>query len=230
MGRVTVALLVAAAGFLVAGPAAGACASEHLALRWSGFRAPVKDFAYPFFYFTEEKAGTTPIQIMAVGDDCTEPTPARPWVRGRYRVVQPTPGTPRAATATTDFAPVEGETGPLYGINHGPDPSYRDDVVTIQQDVAPEAVAEVARAEIVESSMSFGDPSEVPLYIIDDDGLSRAAMETTGPVERSETYADVVIAVFRAGPATETDVFEYTVAGAGTNPATPGEDFQAPAP
>ena len=216
------------AGLLVPGPAAAACASGHLGVRWISFQDPINDFGPVFFYHAVEPptSANVPITIQGTGDDCSNPPQP---VFGMYQVAAPPAGTSRAATPGLDYTPIPPrQTGPLYGY-HAQGPTEHSDSVAVLGDALIETVVEQAQATITSSTGRREEPFDVPLYIIDDDGTDRVSFESAGPYERSETYGSISVPVFRAGPAASAATFSYTAAGSSANPATAGEDY-APLP
>jgi len=221
-GRALLAIL--ALGVLAAPiPAEALCTTGHLGARWSGFQAPIHDQGPVFFYHAVEPAGTgsVPIKILGVGDDCT--VPAQPMT-ATYEVRSQL-GAPRAANAA-DFTSIPPRTtGPLYGA-HGPGSQEHTDSVPLLTDGFPENVIERADAVITQTNNGKKEfPSEVPLYIVDDDGTERASFENEGPYERSETYGLISVPVFRAGPAIAEATYDITAIPSGSGGPTPGDDY-----
>ena len=219
-----VAVIAAVAGFLVPAPAATACASGHLGVRWASFQQPLNDLGPVFFYQSAEPATTSNVQItvLGVGDDCT--VPAQP-IFATYQVTSD-PVAPRGANAA-DFTSIPPRTtGPLYG-THGPGEREHTDSVPLLADAVPENVIERATATITEATGRKEVPSKVPIYIVDDDGGDRVSFESAGPYERSETYGVIPVPVFRAGPAAEASTYSIQAAGSSAAPATP-DDYAVP--
>jgi hypothetical protein len=81
---------------------------------------------------------------------------------------------------------------------------------------------------IVDSGNPVGtelaDPSSAPVYVIDADGANRFSLEPGASYSRSESYASVLIPVFRAGPAGSGQI-GFSVEPSGSPPATQGEDY-----
>ena len=224
------ALAVVAAGLtgLMAPAAANACAFTHLGVRWGSFPAPLNDLGPTFFYMGVEPpvSSSVAVTIKGTGDDCTNPP--QPVVAS-YQVSTPPSGTARAATPGADYTAIypPRTTGPLYGY-HAQGPTEHVDSVPLMSDVLPEPVVEQAQALITATAdggrLDF--PSDVPLYIVDDDGADRASFESAGPFERSETYGVITVPVFRAGSAAAAATFNLSAAGSSANPATAGEDYK----
>ncbi|MGH2662204.1 MAG: Calx-beta domain-containing protein [Actinomycetota bacterium] len=206
--------------------ASQACATGHLGVRWGGFPAVIGNLGPHFFYVTGEQTGTTTVTVVSVGDDCSGVP-----VTATYGVGDPPAGTPRPASGgpAGDYQPKSGATQPLYSPAHG-SPTEHSDTVTIFDDFAVEPVAEQARAIITQSSGYKAVPTEVPLYILDDDGGVRPSLEGSGPYDTHEARATVSVPVFRAGPAGSPASFGYTVAGSSAAPATEGQDFIVTSP
>jgi hypothetical protein len=229
-GIARVAVIAAVAGLLVPGPAASACATEHVQLSLSGFPPPIGEFGPLYLYWVEEPAegdGTVELTIRADPDGSC-PTPARP-AQAQYTVDTPL-GTPRPATAgPADYdAILLGNTGPLWDDRGSP--NQHTFPVTIHSDLLIEPVAEQALARITATDGKPMPPQEAPLWIIDSDGLSRASLETGGPYSQEEQYREVVVPVFRAGDASQPLSVDYTVDGSADAPATPGTDFTVTSP
>ena len=184
------------------GAAAEACAAGHLGLRWTGFPAPIGDFGPAYLYWVVEPASgetTVPMTIRAndEGNCSTPPQPAT----ATYAVDTP-PGTDRGASSLPgplqDYETiVAGNTGPLY--DHRQPPNQHTFSATVRSDELIETVVEQARARITFTDGIPTHPQNVPLWIIDSDGVSRASLESAGPYRQEERFRDVVIPVFRAG-------------------------------
>lgn len=194
----------------------------HLGVRWASFQAPINDFSSVTFYHSVEPVAPTNLSVVVVGtgDDCTNPTQP---VHATYEVRTPSSVTSRPATEGLDYEPTSGETGPLFG-SHG-EPTQHADEVPILPDAAIEPVVEQAQATITSSTGRRDFPWDVPLYIVDDDGAERASFGSTGPYERSETYGDISVPVFRAGPASGESSYTLSVTGSSASPATEGDDY-----
>lgn len=246
------------AGLLVApSPAAtgGALctASDHIAVTWSDFTPPATNVAPPRIYWTVEPnapATSNPtLTVRLFGEDCPPPEVPRP-AQVRYTVEAYPAGTGRGATAGVDFTPVDDHTGPLcdthqqgkLGTSCGSATDAHSFTVTVLGDATPlEPVAERARA-LLHPPAAFAppcgappctpgrlqEPFDVPLWIVDDDGIDRGAFETAGVTERSELYPSIAVAVFRAGAASAPATFGLSAQGSGASPASPGEDFTLP--
>jgi hypothetical protein len=72
----------------------------------------------------------------------------------------------------------------------------------------------------------FNNPGTI--LIVDSDGASRVGFEGN-PYSQSETFPSARIPVFWAGPNPGSSQVTYTIGPGPTNPATPGEDYTAPA-
>ncbi|MGH2684406.1 MAG: Calx-beta domain-containing protein, partial [Actinomycetota bacterium] len=183
----------------------------------------MSDLGPIFFYNGTEPTGpaTVPITIRGVGDDCSNPPQP---VIATYQVRTPD-DTNRPATSGTDYLPIPSkQSQPLYGY-HAQGPTEQPDNVPIQPDFEPEPVIEEAEALISGSTGTREVPWDVPVYIIDNDGLDRASFEHGGPYERAEIYGSLVVPVFRAGPATGAGTYDFSITGSSASPATEGEDF-----
>jgi hypothetical protein len=228
-----VAVIAAVVGLLVPGPATATSrceeATNHVGLRWGEFPTLVGEFGPVYLYYAVEPVdgtATTPLAIYTtdIGSCPTPPVPAQ----ATYSVSTPL-GASRAATSPADFEAKSGNTGPLY--DHRQEPNKHQFNVTIASDPPiPEPVVEHALAQIVFTDGIPAVPQEVPLYIVDADGLSRASLETAGPYAQQEAFRDVMIPVFRAGDASQQQSVSYTAEGSSDAPATPGTDFTVTSP
>ncbi|MGH2711267.1 MAG: Calx-beta domain-containing protein [Actinomycetota bacterium] len=228
--RARVAVVAAVAGLLVPAPAR-ACATGHLGLRWAAFQPPGDDFGPVYLYWVEEPAsGDSTVELTIRADpegSCT--SPAQP-ATATYAVEPPPVGTPRSAAPSQDYeAILAGSTGPLYDHRQPPNEHVFD--VTVHSDAPlPEPVVEQARAHITLTDAKPQIPQDVPLWIVDSDGLSRASLESAGPYQQQELFRDIEIPVFRAGDAGAPLSVDYSFAGSSASPAMPGEDFTVLSP
>lgn len=235
MRRALLAAVALAASAVVAAPAA-ACADGHLGVRWSAMTPPLSVNAFPQAYWAAEPSGgiaPATLTIAISGEDCPVPPTPRP-ITATYDVGAYPGGTPRSATPGAgplpgvDFLAASGQVGPLDDL-HAPGPDQESFDVSVFSDGVLENVAEGARALITGSTGRRDLPFDVPLWIIDRDGLERAAFEGPGVTAQSEIYPQVTVAVFRAGPATGSATYALSAQGSGPSPASPGEDFTVPA-
>lgn len=94
-------------------------------------------------------------------------------------------------------------------------------------------VGAVVRKAVIELSDprngSLAEPSRAALYLIDDDGPSRAAFAETSYAQ-DENTAPVKIPVFRAGDASAAATVGYTVESGPEPGATPDQDYSATSP
>lgn len=214
------------AGLISAVPAA-ACATGHLAVRWSGFPPELGRFGGNDFYYVSEATTTASLTIRAFGDDCGQ---LRQPVSATYEVADPPSGAPRSASSVgppPDYQPARGTTPPLW--DHSGGQQEETIQVPILQDVLLEPVAERVRARITASTGRIEVPWDVPLYIVDDEAPERAAFERSEPYERSETYGSILVPLFRAGPALTEASYSFAAEGSSQNPATEGQDYRLPA-
>jgi hypothetical protein len=70
-------------------------------------------------------------------------------------------------------------------------------------------------------------PSQARIYVVDNDGGFRPAMEpgSEGATRNKGEFGQIRIPVFRAGPSPSLGNVSFTVTEHGTDPATPGQDF-----
>ena len=218
------------AGLVVSVPAQAACAgTNHVGIRWGSLPALVGEFGPVYLYYAEEPStgdASTFLEIRTT-DIGSCPTPPQPTT-ANYAVDTPV-GTSRPATPSQDYeAILAGNTGLLY--DHRGSPNEHPIHVTIHSDLVPEPVVEEARARITATDAIRDTPQELPLYIIDSDGFSRASLESSGPYSQKESFREVVIPVFRAGDASQPLEVGYSFQGSSSAPATPGTDFIVTSP
>jgi hypothetical protein len=223
------AVILAVGGLVIPGAAARACATDHVPLRWAGFPPPISDFGPVYLYWAEEPVtGDTSVELtIRANAEGSCPMPNR-FATAQYAVDTP-PGTTRPATPGADYDPIfTRNTGPLW--DHRGSPNEHSFPVTIHSDLLIETAAEQARARITATDGKPEVPQDVPLWIIDSDGLARTALESAGPYPQEERFRDVMVPVFRAGDAAQPLSVDYSLAGSSDAPATPGVDISVTSP
>jgi hypothetical protein len=209
-------LLLLVAGFLVAPQVvspARACATSHADFWLSGFHGVSQA---PPFYMTREDLSPAQVTIEGLIHDCGSGTPAVvSW--------QTANGT---ATAGTDYQATS-DTSPNRNDNCGGDcPTGWPVEVTVLNDTAgTEPVAEHAWITISTPDGRVQGPPTRPIFIVDDDGTSRAAFApaSTLQYEGREFTTSPRIPVFRAGDASGPMTVSFSLAGSGADPAEPND-------
>ena len=221
--------LLALLGGIPSATAAGICQTNHVGLRWGEFPSLIGEFGPVYLYYAVEPTEGTATTRLAIytTDSGSCPSPPVP-AQATYRVATPL-GASRAATSPADFQEANSNTGPLYDHRQPPN-QHRFDITIASDPPVPEPVVEHALAEIVVTDGIPDVPQKVPLYVVDADGLSRASLETAGPYAQEEKFREVMIPVFRAGDASQSQSVSYTVEGSSDAPATPGTDFIVTSP
>jgi hypothetical protein len=193
-----------------------ACAAfNHLRGKLDGFDVPA---GLQSFFARVESAPQATFRVRNVGDDCVGSLLTATYTTKEV-----------SATANVDYIPVAGQTQPLNDEAHpedDPAPTAQDVNVPIINDTDEPVVESTQISLSVPAGAALSEPSSAPLYIVDDDGVTRVGLDTY-PYAQSETVSGVEIPVFRAG----TDVsgsttVSYSFTPGPQNPATSGQDFQ----
>ncbi len=187
------------------------------------------------FYLAAEGAAAT-ARVVSTAGDCT---PGGAMGKGVFATEDGS-----ATELNADYEATTGETPVMCRDVHPDDPAYcppgtpvghNVSIPTLDEPVQEEPAVESFRfALTAESTPGVGDPGAVPVHVVDVHGPSRFALEPTldgsGPVlySRSESFPNVRIPVFRAGPATASESVGFSLTPAGSSPASAGKDFVVP--
>jgi hypothetical protein len=213
----------------VAGEAPRAAASAcGMSFHAQGFLTNFPPFAGSLFYSGREGSAAT--ATIRVTPGCSDSPPGIESVRVQF-VTEP--GT---ASSDVDYAENDYQTGLLCDDVHG-QCAAQGESPNFQENVALQTLGDVD-IEPLESFRlrltgatpnptppGFREPSNVPVYVIDVNGASRASLEPGVAYSRSETFVNILIPVFLAGPSPSGSV-TYTLTPGPGAPATPGQDYQ----
>ena len=191
-----------------------ACASGHINLFLGGFPADANPNGQPFYAVAEDQLSTS-FRVVRRSDDCKFIPAATDYSAAD--------GTARNGS---DFHLPAGRTPPMDDPNHSSgNPPYRDIPVEVTNDVIAEAGLEHAQIRLSNPSpdATLAHPSAAPLYFIDDDGLGSRVLLLPSYTQ-SETHTEVLIPVFRAGPAAGAATVSYAITPGGPAPAQ-ADDF-----
>jgi hypothetical protein len=201
--------------------AAGTCTGTFHA---RGLLTGFPPFAGSLFYAArEEKLATATVAVTPGCSDTSDP--GTDFVNVQF-VTEP--GT---ATAGEDYQENDYQTSELCADVHGQcGPTNEDVTLTMGSTGTEEPAVEAFRFRLtgttpVVTSPNLQEPFSVPVYVIDGDGLTRAALEPGIVYSRSETFARILIPVFGAGNPVPGSV-SYTLTPDPSAPATPGQDYQ----
>lgn len=216
MRRLTTAVLTALAAIAwiaVLAPASPACANKQIYLRLAEYQHVLG--AYHPFYWAAEGQGPTSFAVERVGDNC-DGTGATV----DYDVQSGT------AQEGTDFTGSAGKTELLYDPFHDEGRPNKEVIdVPVTNDVNPEPVEKatvvLSNPQEAGGGAHLGDPSSVPLYIVDDDATSGVFSFAEASYFHLERQTDVAIPAFRAGSATDSVTMTYTIDPGSTE----GNDF-----
>ena len=170
------------------------------------------------FYVSEGQENPT-FNVRFEGFDCGYPLE----VRADYF------DTLGSATEPGDYT-VSGDTTPPVSGDSGPHPPTRSIPFTVNGSDAGQTdpVAESFTISLRDAKGgTIQHPSSAAVAVVDQHGTSRVGFADVA-LSQSETYVDVKIPVFRAGPADAPAQVSYDLLPGPSNPATPGSDF-APA-
>jgi hypothetical protein len=188
-----------------------------------GLLTGFQPFAGSVFYAAREV--TTATATIAVTPGCSDSEPGTDPVSVQF-VTEP--GT---ATSPEDYQENDGQTGQLCADVHGQcGPPQQNVTLTMGPMGTEEPAVEAFRFRLtgttpVVTSPNLQEPFSVPVYVIDADGPTRAALEPGTVYSRSETFARILIPVFGAGNPAPGSV-SYTLTPDPSAPATPGQDYQ----
>jgi Calx-beta domain len=226
----TVLVVAGVLGFPVIGQAPGSAAAACGAFHARGFLSGFQPFSGSLFYAAREGLAASASVVVSPG--CSDSAPGIESVVVHY-VTEP--GT---AASGTDYAENDGQTGLLCSDVHaqcaaqGESPNSQQNVTLMMGPPGTEeAAVEAFRFRLTgttptETPPGYQEPFSVPVYVVDADGPTRAALEPgIASYSRSETFANILIPVFGAGASPPGSV-SYTLAPDPSAPATPGQDFQ----
>jgi hypothetical protein len=200
-------------GLAVAVPARAACALAPPRISLSNFTVTEGPRR---FYLGVEGSATTVTVVLSGGCDST--------MSVKYATSPGTATSGQDYTHTNDTVSdfVPGDTGVAKPVN-----------VSIATGGNPESVVESLSFTLSDpvapgqgTPTMFNNPGTI--LIVDSDGASRVGFEGI-PYSQSETFSTARIPVFWAGPSPGSSAVTYTIGPGPTNPATPGEDYTAPA-
>jgi hypothetical protein len=204
-------LLLLVAGFLVAPQVvspARACADSHADFVLTGFDGVPQS---PPFYMSAEDQSPATVTIEGLIHDCGGSQPAIvDWMT--------TNGT---ASGGSDYVHSDGPSNNLNDNCGGDCPAGLDVPVTIINDSLPEDIAEYLRITISTPDGRVQGPPTVPIFIVDNEGSSRAAFAPASTLQyQGQEYATTPrIPVFRAGNASGSMTVNFSLAGSGADPA-----------
>ncbi len=203
------------AGILVSTPArAEACGNFSVRLAELAYGEPVESVFNPVpgahFYWAAEGSPSVGFTIVAFGHDCT----------GQQHTASFATGT-GTATSGQDYQARTGTT-PQMEVQDI-DPEYWSSTITLLNDAVAEPAVEYVPFSITASGANIVSPWSVPVYLVDDDGLSRVSLP---PTPTSYTVGENVgtwrIPVFRAGDASASS---GTITVSATHGTTDDADF-----
>jgi hypothetical protein len=197
---------------------ATACGTFHARGLLTGF----PPLAGSVFYAARE--GNSATATIAVTPGCSDSAPGIDHVNVQF-VTEP--GT---ATSGEDYQENDSQTGLLCADVHGQcSPASQNVSLTMGSTGAEEAAVEAFRFRLTGTTPTVTSPNlqapfSVPVYVVDADGPTRAALEPGITYSRSETFANILIPVFGAGVSPPASV-PYTLTPDPVAPATSGQDF-----
>jgi hypothetical protein len=216
------ALVVPAGSHLIRPAVAAACAPTSIVASLDEY---VGSAATAFFWAAEGQ--TKNVSILRGGHDCL-----RTRAEVSYQATKVT------ADAGLDHNLPSTETWTDLG--EPPAPSAPNEIshtrvpVTAASDDSVEDAVEISTFKLLntrapgDASFRLIDPTQASVFIVDTDGGTRFRLSHSS-YSQNEGVTGASIPVIRAGPATETETIGYTIKPSETNPATPDDDYTAPA-